>query len=71
MTLLDAEAAEAKRHPNANKQNLALIFNTPWIFKLVLIGMVWAALQQTTGVNVIMYYGTEILKTAGFLSKHL
>lgn len=28
--------------------------------------MVWAALQQTTGVNVIMYYGTEILKTAGF-----
>ncbi|MEX9906144.1 sugar porter family MFS transporter [Providencia rettgeri] len=66
VTLLDVEAAEAKRHPNANKQNLALIFNTPWIFKLVLIGMVWAALQQTTGVNVIMYYGTEILKTAGF-----
>lgn len=66
MTLLDVEAAEAKKNPDANKRNLALIFNTPWIFKLVLIGMVWAALQQTTGVNVIMYYGTEILKTAGF-----
>ena len=34
--------------------------------KLVIIGIVWAALQQTTGVNVIMYYGTEILKSAGF-----
>ena len=66
VTLLDVEAAEAKKNPNGKKQNLALIFNTPWIFKLVLIGMVWAALQQTTGVNVIMYYGTEILKTAGF-----
>lgn len=66
ITLLDVEAAEAKKNPDANKRNLALIFHTPWIFKLVLIGIVWAALQQTTGVNVIMYYGTEILKTAGF-----
>ncbi|MCW2255561.1 sugar porter (SP) family MFS transporter [Providencia alcalifaciens] len=66
VTLLDVEAAEAKKNPNAHKKNLALIFHTPWIFKLVLIGIVWAALQQTTGVNVIMYYGTEILKTAGF-----
>lgn len=44
----------------------AIIIKTPWIFKLVLVGIVWAAVQQTTGVNVIMYYGTEILKTAGF-----
>lgn len=66
VTLLDVEAAEAQKNPHANKKNLALIFHTPWIFKLVLIGIVWAALQQTTGVNVIMYYGTEILKTAGF-----
>ncbi len=35
-------------------------------FKLLLVGIIWAALQQTTGVNVIMYYGTEILSTAGF-----
>jgi sugar porter (SP) family MFS transporter len=42
------------------------ILSTPWIFKLLLVGIIWAALQQTTGVNVIMYYGTEILSTAGF-----
>lgn len=45
---------------------VSTIFNTPWIFKLVIVGIIWAAIQQTTGVNVIMYYGTEILKTAGF-----
>lgn len=48
------------------KNDLAIIFQTPWILKLILVGIAWAALQQTTGVNVIMYYGTEILKTAGF-----
>lgn len=54
---------EKKRSPIGG---LAFILKTPWIFKLVIVGIVWAAIQQTTGVNVIMYYGTEILKTAGF-----
>jgi MFS family permease len=45
---------------------MEIIFKTPWILKLLLVGIAWAAIQQTTGVNVIMYYGTEILKTAGF-----
>ena len=42
------------------------ILKTPWILKILLVGITWAALQQTTGVNVIMYYGTEILSAAGF-----
>ncbi|GKO07380.1 hypothetical protein NUKP99_33790 [Klebsiella variicola] len=42
------------------------ILKTPWILKILLVGITWAALQQTTGVNVIMYYGTEILNAAGF-----
>jgi len=58
-------AIEKEKHLHA-KSSLAIVFNTPWLLKLVLIGIVWAAIQQTTGVNVIMYYGTEILKTAGF-----
>ena len=62
VTLINIEA-EKKMNTQGS---LAIIFSTPWILKLILVGIVWAALQQTTGVNVIMYYGTEILRTAGF-----
>jgi len=62
ITLIEIEK-EKKLHTQSAS---SVIFNTPWIMKLILVGIAWAALQQTTGVNVIMYYGTEILKTAGF-----
>ncbi len=68
VTLMTVEISEGKNRL-APSNAFALIFSTPWIFKLILVGIVWAALQQTTGVNVIMYYGTEILKTAGFSEK--
>ncbi len=60
--LMDIEK-ENKLHA---KGAFHIIFNTPWILKLLLVGIAWAAIQQTSGVNVIMYYGTEILKSAGF-----
>ncbi|TXS46337.1 sugar porter family MFS transporter [Streptomyces sp. uw30] len=41
---------------------------TPWIRKLMLIGFGIAIVQQITGVNTIMYYGTQILTDAGFAS---
>lgn len=59
----------AKAENKTARGELSTIFHTPWILKLLLVGIVWAAIQQTTGVNVIMYYGTEILKTAGFSEK--
>lgn len=62
ITLIDLEKAKKLN----TRGDLSIIFNTPWLFKLILVGIAFAALQQTTGVNVIMYYGTEILKTAGF-----
>lgn len=40
--------------------------NVPWVRRIVLIGIGIAVVQQITGVNSIMYYGTEILKDAGF-----
>lgn len=40
--------------------------STPWIKKVILIGIGLAVCQQITGVNSIMYYGTEILRDAGF-----
>ncbi|WP_342046131.1 sugar porter family MFS transporter [Bacillus sp. OTU530] len=40
--------------------------NVPWVRRIVFIGIGIAIVQQVTGVNSIMYYGTEILKGAGF-----
>lgn len=40
--------------------------STPWIRKLMWVGFGIAIVQQVTGVNTIMYYGTQILTDAGF-----
>ncbi|MFE2494423.1 sugar porter family MFS transporter [Streptomyces scopuliridis] len=40
----------------------------PWIRRLVFVGVGIAICQQVTGVNTIMYYGTQILTDAGFTS---
>jgi len=40
--------------------------NVPWVRRIAFIGLGIAVVQQITGVNSIMYYGTEILKDAGF-----
>jgi MFS transporter, SP family, major inositol transporter len=38
----------------------------PWVRKLMFVGFGIAIVQQITGVNTIMYYGTQILTDAGF-----
>ena len=40
--------------------------NTPWVRRIILIGMGIAACSQLTGVNSIMYYGTQVLIESGF-----
>jgi MFS transporter, SP family, major inositol transporter len=42
--------------------------STPWIRRLMWVGFGIAVVQQITGVNTIMYYGTQILTDAGFAS---
>lgn len=42
--------------------------STPWVRRLIITGCGVAAAQQLTGINSIMYYGTELLKEAGFSS---
>lgn len=37
----------------------------PWLFKLFLIGLGIAVIQQTSGVNTIMYYAPTMLKAVG------
>lgn len=41
----------------------------PWARRLVFLGIGIAVVQQITGVNSIMYYGTIILKNAGFATE--
>ncbi|MFN2746771.1 sugar porter family MFS transporter [Bacillus sp. z60-18] len=41
----------------------------PWVRRIVFLGIGIAIVQQVTGVNSIMYYGTEILKNSGFETK--
>ena len=40
--------------------------STAWVRKLMFVGFGIAIVQQITGVNTIMYYGTQILTDAGF-----
>ena len=42
------------------------IRTTPWVRRLMFVGFGIAIVQQITGVNTIMYYGTQILTDAGF-----
>lgn len=44
-------------------------FAKPWVRKILFIGIGIGVIQQITGVNSIMYYGTEILRSAGFATK--
>lgn len=38
----------------------------PWVRRIMLAAVVIALAQQFTGVNSVMYYGTQLLKDAGF-----
>lgn len=38
----------------------------PWVRRIVVAGLGVAIAQQLTGINSVMYYGTQILEVAGF-----
>ena len=38
----------------------------PWLRRIFFVGLGLAVIQQITGVNSIMYYGTQILSESGF-----
>jgi len=37
----------------------------PWVRPIIVLGLVLAITQQATGVNSIMYYGTQVIASAG------
>jgi MFS transporter, SP family, major inositol transporter len=63
------EIQQAVTRESEIKQATFKDLTTPWVRKIVFIGLGIAIVQQITGVNSIMYYGTEILKDAGFATQ--
>lgn len=41
------------------------VWHTPWLRKLLLVGIFLAIVNQTTGVNTVMYYAPKVLGYAG------
>lgn len=42
---------------------------TPWIRRIVILGIFIGSISQLVGINSIMYYGTQILENSGFGTK--
>lgn len=57
----DTIAQQASAKPVTFKE-----LNTPWVRRIIFIGIGIACFTQLTGVNSIMYYGTQVLKESGF-----
>lgn len=55
-----------KSEANLKQANFKEFLTTPWIRRLLFIGIAIAIIQQITGVNAINYYGTKILHESGF-----
>ncbi|BDR59918.1 sugar porter family MFS transporter [Lactobacillus xylocopicola] len=64
-----AEIAQIKVSLTANSKQKKVTFKdlkTPWIRRLILIGIGLGIMQQAIGINIIMFYGTTVLSDAGF-----
>lgn len=62
MAEVHALAEEEKEAQVGGWSDLAV----PWIRRLIVIGIGLGIFQQMTGINSIMYYGTQLLQQAGF-----
>lgn len=66
-----AEAEMAEVHALAEEEKAsrtggATDLSVRWIRRLIFIGVGLGVFQQFTGINSVMYYGTELLSDAGF-----
>jgi MFS family permease len=62
---LDEVHALAEEEKQAQKGGFADLA-VPWIRRLLVIGIGLAVFQQLTGINSIMYYGSQLLGETGF-----
>lgn len=65
-----AEMAEVRELAQIAREeqsgHLGEVIRTPWMRRLLLIGIGLAMFQQLTGINSMMYYGELVLQDAGF-----
>ncbi|GAA1292100.1 sugar porter family MFS transporter [Brachybacterium alimentarium] len=61
-----AEVEQLALEESESRSNGLRALRIPWVFRLVIAGTGLAVAQQLTGVNSIMYYGTQLLGEAGF-----
>lgn len=62
------EMVEARQHETeeqAQRKGFGHVLRTPWLRKLLLVGVFLAMVNQTTGVNTVMYYAPKVLEFAG------
>ncbi|MFP3123641.1 sugar porter family MFS transporter [Ectobacillus funiculus] len=68
----EQELKEIKEHISED-QNIEKIsfkdLGTPWIRRIVILGITIGSISQLVGINSIMYYGTQILENSGFGTK--
>jgi major inositol transporter-like SP family MFS transporter len=62
---LDEIAEIVKREAKQDKATWRELTSTPWIKRCLLIGIGIAVINQITGVNSVMYYGTQIIAKSG------
>ncbi len=58
----------AERDKSAHKAGFGDLA-VPWIRRLIIIGIGMGIFQQLTGINSIMYYGTQLLQDSGFSAR--
>lgn len=61
-----AEVEELAQEEEASQTGGWADLAIPWVRRIMLAAVILAVAQQVTGINSVMYYGTEMLKTAGF-----
>ncbi len=65
----DAEMAEVHHLADEEKESQTggwADLAVPWVRRLVVVGIGLGVFQQFTGINSIMYYGSQLLEDAGF-----
>ncbi|MGK4065675.1 sugar porter family MFS transporter [Rothia sp. HC945] len=63
---LDDVRELAERDEQAAQGTVSDLVRTPWIRRILVIGVGMAIINQISGINVVQYYGVTILTDAGF-----
>ncbi|MFD7918319.1 sugar porter family MFS transporter [Streptomyces sp. NPDC059740] len=60
-----ARIEEARAHERSARTGVRHLLRTPWLRRLLLIGVGLSVVQQVTGVNAVVYFAPTILRTTG------